>query len=450
MSNEVDLSKVTIDEKVKQGMQTYMSNNNIMKEDWSETIVEITKTDSEFFALCHKGNAHLRTTNNREYNYSVWYEEAGDIILPAKQQGIAYSPSAGVLTIPNYSYIGSLVPDTIINYDANVNTTSWDMGAYYRVISIDKRGDKYEIGLAKIGTNGGDDASTESTPTSQEIETDLLGETGSQGRFVSIYYVSKEEGSDDAYPVFREVGTGKNWVTTLEHHTKITTHKASEGWRHSISPREWQIGKLGIYHARQIENSFMFGKGYFNPAQGRSATRGFFNHKNIQKRAVTRKEANFRRLIQFMEEDVAPYNHGIREFDTMTTPAGLSYVCELYDSLGAKSFFTFDASGRDNEMGIAIYNLRTPHGVLKLRVNRTLEQKFKKVPIFMLPRMEYCNARCLSGNGVSHATELKMNVHVPNANYFLDKFNSSYGFEMNGEKCHAVYKVVDDEVTNLG
>jgi len=428
---------VPMDAKLLQGIINYMTNHDIKLEDWTNIITMITRGDTEFFNLSHEGGAKLFSTKNRKYDYSIWYDEPSEIQLPA-----SLTASNGSITLPKQTVnIGALFRDVVFNYE-DVNSIASDP-VYYRITGEPiVNGDNIRYNVVRLEDDENSTSGTKENAgvTAAQIREDL------QGKLINVLYTSKPAGGEDNNPIFWEIETGFNFVQTHQHHVHIDDYTNAEAWRHNVSPRDWQIGRMAVYHAREIEKSFWFGKALHDVkkriGEDRTMTRGFFNHKGVQKLATYRQDFTFYKFIDYCEQYVMAYNKN-KDLIAWVNPAFLTFVVHMMDTPGAKAYMTFDANGKENTYGVNIHKLVTPHCNFELRVNNTLRDYFKSTPIFVSTDMDKVCSRFLSGNSESLATKLSMNVQIPDANYFLDKMRSTYGFQLQAEKCHSFLKLVN-------
>ena len=427
---------VPVDAKVLQGIVNYMTNHAIKKEDWTDDITEITQGDSEFFGLSHMGGTKMKPTINRKYNYSFWYDEIPDILMPD-----TLVAGTGTISIPKTVInVGGLYRDVVFGYE-DINSLS-GVPVRYRVVGNPvEAGDSMTYSVVRLEEDPLSESGFRENPSvpAAAIRADIAG------KLCNVLFTAKPAGGDDNNPIFSEVETGFNYVQTHQHHTKIDDYTAAEAWRHNISPEDWQIGKMMIYHARDIENSFWFGVPLHDVkrrvGEDRTMTRGFFNHKDVQNLTALRNTFTYRDFIVFCERYVTLYGSQ-KNFVGFCNPAFKTFIVDMMDTPGAKAYFTYDAYGKTNSYGVDVHKLITPHCTVELRDNYSLRNYLKHVPILVIVDIDKCRSRTLVGHGHALGTKLGMGTQVPDANYFLNKVRRTYGLEMQAEKCHSWLKLV--------
>lgn len=406
--------------KVQAGQTVNIINSNLEVEDWQDHIADIALEDTTFFSLSKKGEGKEEATTNRKFNWPEYREDEPVISVP-----LGATTASGKLTVPNTTNLQGLVKDYIL-VDAN--------GNYLRLTDNPVvSGNNLELNLVTLGTADDDGFMTKETATTTTILDALKGTT------LKKLYTSKPESNDDYNPVQRIVDNTHNYVGTFENYTQISMQKAAEIWRGEVTQREWQTGKEGQAHARDIERAFWVSEGY-NNSTNRQAMKGFLNFSNVQAKSIAKADFDFMAFIEFCELQVMAYNKK-EEITGYCNPSFLTAFSNLMLNANAKFNLTYDAIGSKDPFGLNVKTIVTPHVTINLRTSAFLKGHFGQTPVLACIDMDKTRVRYQSANGVNLNTKLTKGVQPNNANYFLDKIYSVLGLQLENAECHSFLKI---------
>lgn len=397
-------------------------NEEIIKEDWSEKLADLAIENAQFYAMTKKAKGGSQSTGNRKFNWPEYDEDDPKISFPAGGTNADNKVSLD----PGVDLHG-ITKDTIL-LDKN--------GVYYRVTdnpALNAGGTAMDIPLIKIKTSDAVDgfSSSEETATKATLDAGM-------GSGASLYalYVNKEEGNDDINPVQRIIDNTYNFVGTFEDYTKITKTREHEQTRIGTSLRNFNIGKLGIKHANDIERAMWIGKGYNNNTN-RQATKGFLNFSNIQTMSVALSSVTYLDIVTYAETKTRKKSKK-KEISGYCNPAFFTALVRILTASGANLYLQYDAFGSKNQFGLNVKRLVTPHVVYNLIECDALKEIFGQAPIMCNVDMDKVAVRHLEGCD----TELQKGVQPKSSNNYLDKiYTIGGGLQLESAQCHSVLKL---------
>jgi hypothetical protein len=425
------------------GISSYRTNQNLEKEDWREIIADLAIHDATFFAFATKGKQ--QPTINRRFNWSEYFEDA-PIVRKGVSDGDWIATASGRLQVPFDTRLGSLTKNVVIIDDTTENYR------YYRLRENPEKvrvatNDYWEINMEIMVDSGSvvdprGFGMTMRQPTQAEVQ--QIVTTG----LFKVLYPMVIEGSHEENPILRLVSDTYNYVTTFMRETKTTFTKAMEQWKHNMTHRDWQIAKLGIAFAMEIESAFWIGKGFNNAIDENTVgnlqgTKGFLNFEGIRHRVHNNATRPFDYIdfIKFCERDVMEYNRK-ESLTGWVNPSFLTFIAQMiYSSPAAQALITFDSKGYQNSYGINVKRLITPHCEFHLLTNNFLRQHFGNEPILVSADMEKITTRYMSGGGHVGTTTLSKDLQPNKAKYHLDELYGIYGIEVTNPQCHAVLRI---------
>jgi len=426
---------VKVENKVYTGNIIRQVNQNVEVEDWNDVLCDLVREDAAFFTISSKAKSHA--THSREFN---WMEYAGwEPKLTVPSSAAVSLPASGDAAGTCQITFGpgntkGLVIDTILLCE----------GTYYRVCNKPSSADGIVCIKELVVPLNDDGVSISEVAPSVTAPATIASKF--QGKDFYMLYTSKAEGGDDINPVYRTIEDRKNYVTTFSHDSSISWIKAAELWRPGITQRNWQLGKKAIEHALEIERAFFFGRGY-NELNGqavggvnRQATKGIVNFHGIQRPPVATYESyTYLDFVNFCEEYVMAYND--KEVITgWCNPAFLTFIIRM---LKADTMHTMhlDFAGKQNEYGMNVKRLITPHCDINLIVNKTLRNFYGKRPVLMCLDMDKIRQRYLSANGENFSTKVYKNIQPASSKNYIDNIYTVCGLEVQNAECHSILEV---------
>lgn len=300
-------------------------------------------------------------------------------------------------------------------------------------------------------------AHVDTTPSTSSISANLIDVTSGAATDIAanltsadyaaglVYYKigsMKEDGSFvtdsnlDSIAFAKDIDNSYNYCQTFEDWVKISKGAAANEWHFSGMTRyEHQRAVKMQKHINDIERTMWKGVQVVDgdSTHGRYGTRGFFNFQSIQSETGTMAGFDWNDFISFTQLKVMAENEK-EELNAFVNPYMLTQVAEWAE---ATAHITFDGNGKEDRFGIRVYELVSPHVVLKLRRNRALKDLYPSKAVMACIDLDRTGLRHHAGNGFNYNTTMETRVEPKRANFYLDKIYSELGFELHNAGNHS-------------
>jgi hypothetical protein len=148
--------------------------------------------------------------------------------------------------------------------------------------------------------------------------------------------------------------------------------------------------------------------------------------------------ANFRwaDFVKFCEVQVMMHN--VKDVLTgFVNRSMLTYLIEWLEREGSKYTLNLDQHGSNDQFGMRIMKLRTPHCDINLRVNMALQERYGQDPVMLITDMDKITTRYLANHGENFSMKVEYGVQNPNDDFYLDKVSAIMGVQVDNPTCHS-------------
>jgi hypothetical protein len=422
---------------VKTGRQTFDTYRSMNVEDWSKGICDLYPEDTDFYWMSTKGEGKVIPTKNRYFKWIEYMEDAPKISLLS---GVFVT--GGKLQLPTDRSLHGMVKDTII----------WVGNDYCRVVEtpsvVSVSGvDRHEITLRKIVFPSGADMATSETPIVAGDLSSWLALPQSK-RNMKVMYISKPAGTDESNPVKRLVDSLGNTITTIEHDVEIDFHTAADEWRPGMSKREWQISKMGLTVAKDMERALLLGVGYDGYYLGGKysghdlqMTKGLYNFPGLMRMSAPLSSFGYLDFCEYTRDFATKFN----KKKVLTGFCNKNFISRMHEAIYNDSrlhtYFDFKGKADSEKIGMNIKSIVTPSCEIQLRENTCLNENFDDDAILMTTDMSKISVRCLINNGENFTMALYKDVQGKKAKWHCDSFYGAIGLQVENAPCHSILRL---------
>lgn len=397
-----------------QDMASYNQNTTGNVVVWNDQLADTFLTRNTFFSLVDKAGMGRHPSANQKFNWGEYTDEVTSLTTKAGDDTDHIEDSG--------SDWKELIIDDVLYCP--------ETGTYLRVEETPSD-DDIKVGLIDVSSGEATDvdASIAASDYAEGLIYYKIGSMKEDGSFVT-------DGELDSISFAKDVDNAYNYCQTFEDFVKISKGAAANEWEFSgMSRHEHMRAVKTAKHIDKIEKTMWFGAQVVDgdSNHGRYGTRGFFNFQGVESETGTMAGFDYKDFISFTQSKVMKNNEK-EEMDAFVNPYMLTQIADWVEDT---AHLNFDAKGLTDQFGIKVFNLLTPHCLIKVHRNRALKEVYPSKAVMAIVDLQKTGLRYHAGNGFNYNTTIETHVEPKRANFYLDKIYSELGFELHNDENHS-------------